>query len=323
MRYYINNDNNMEDISDDSESLPLNPKPNRSFCFNIKESIEQDQSTKFFLSSVFGAIQFLHVWASLILLYVRFKSGQGCYSNALIPAIVLVMELLITCMAALFIVANDIASRRVKGITLWQRQAIGRLIKNIFVLSLIQATLVMFYRNADSGVINLSAILLPLLVLNGISVIRFLIISSKHSIFWVLATILALVQQILLIGKIDYGLEMEWKQVLTPSVCLCYLLCFTSIYVIPELRSNYLDLGLGIVNMMGCILLSVGLSIAAFSKPSTGVYVVISISVVFNSVGTLNKIGNYFIDIITGHIDLDVLNAKHPTKSLSYIPHSV
>jgi hypothetical protein len=313
----------MEEDSDDSETQPLYPRSTRQSCFMCKRSLEDKPYTNYALKLFLGLVQLLHIWTSLALLYLKLEYFKGSYSLIITPLIVLTAELFLACIVMLFIIFNDLFYRRIRGITLWQRQAIGRLVRNIIILVLIEITLLSFYFNSDQNELKIQKSLLPVLILTVIVFFRYLLIVSEYSLLFLTVSSLLLSQQILLILKLEYQIDIIWKYTLIPTIALCYILVLLTIYLIWEQINDFFKVIIAFFSFAGSVLFSIGITVGILQEFNASLYIYIIISLVFISIGIIEKLGSFIIDITIGHIDIDILDLKHPIQTLSNAPHSV
>lgn len=313
----------MEDDSDYSETQPLYPRSSRQSCFVCRRCLEDRPLIKSALQFFLGTVQLLHFWAFLILLYLKIYYNQGSYSHCLIPLSTLIMELFLTCLVVIFIIFNDIFYRKIRGITLWQRQAIGRLIRNLFALFLIGFTCVALYHNLVHNDLELLKPLLPGIFLNAVIFLRFLLIVAEYSAFWLVTSLIVLVQQVLLIGKIDYNWDIDWEIVVLPAVVQSVWVVLMTGYMIYEKYGDYCQEILAILNFIGCVCISFASFYGVYVEIGLLFYLCLAVGFGLLSIGMIENLGSFLVDITIGHIDLDVLDLKHPVQSFSFAPHSV
>ena len=313
----------MEDDSDDSETQPLFPKSARQSCFACKRSLEDKPYTTMFLKLFLGLLLLSHIWVFLVILYLKIEHSKGSFSTSLLPMISLATELLLTCTVVLVVIFNDLFYRRIRGITLWQRQAIGRLIRNIIILTLIGITLVLLYFNSDQSPINLWKNCWTLLILSIIVFLRFLLIASDYSLFWLLTSGLVLLQEILIILKQDFSISIDWVFALLPTLIFWCVMTIMLAYLIWKNKQDLNDLLLSFINFLGSILCLSGVSFGIFKEINESFYFLTIVGLFLLTIGFLHTSGSFIIDITIGHIDIEVLDLKHPIQTLSNAPHSV
>ena len=313
----------MEEDSDESESHPLYPRSARQSCFMCKRKLEEKPGANLTLKLFLGLLQLLHLWSALVLVFRKIAFSKGEYFDALIPLSLLVIELTFICTIVLFLIFNDLFYRRIRGITLWQRQAICRLVRNIFALLLLGFSLLLMYFRRNNDSLNLLKVLFPILLLNLIVFWRFLLINSEFSIFWLASSALLLSQQVLLVLKVDYELDIMWEIVLIPSLSLSYIITAVNLYLIWTNRYDLFEFLLSIVSFTGCVAFSVALSLSILQDTNQNLYITASIGLFLASLAYIEAFGNFLMDIVIGHIDIDILDLKHPIQTLSNTPHSV
>lgn len=312
-----------EEDSEMSESQPLNARSTRQSCFMCKRRLEDKPSVNQALKLSFGLLQLFHYWTVLTLVYLKVANSKGNYSTLVIPLILLALELLFTCITVLFLIFNDLYYRRIYGITLWQRQAIGRLLRNILVLVLIGFSLFLLYLRADEEEIKMLRVLFPLLILNVIGFLRFLLISSDYSLFWVLSSALTLAQQVCLILKLDYSIDVPWVTILSPALMFTYIFSIFHLYLIWETHSDFLKSLVNLIAFSSSILISVVFTISLLTQLTNLFLVLCLVGIFILTLTYIEVFGGFIMDIAMGHIDIDILDIKHPIQSISNTPHSV
>ena len=179
------------------------------------------------------------------------------------------------------------------------------------------------YFNLESNTFHIIRILMPVLILNIIVFLRYLLISADYSFFWLILSALVLIQQILLIIKLDYATEILWKWILIPTILLICSIFFMSLYLIWEKFLEFSGVFFSITNTIGSLLCLVGFSYGVFIDITNTTYFLCVIGLLIHSLACIESFGSFVMDITIGHIDVDVLDLKYPIQTLSNAPHSV
>jgi hypothetical protein len=314
----------MEEELEDSEIQLLSQKAARVSCFYCKTCIENRPVARFLVEVSVGTFMVLHFWASFLMFLCRFYGVVKVkYSLAVLPLVFLVFEVLVTCFVVFCLIFHDLCSKKAKGITLWQRQAIGRLIRNLIFYSFVEWALIMLYLRVDKKDFRLFPCIFPLILLNITAIFRYLLIKSDYSFFWLCSSLSLLSQQILLIIKLDYSPKITWETVLLPSYIQSLLILTVSIYNLFIFRDDFQNLMLIVVTCSGfCLIIcGVGLQLALGLHSYSTVLTFSGLGL--GSLGAVHSLGSFMVEISVGHVDSDVSELKNPIQTILNSPHSV
>lgn len=311
----------MEEESESLESQGLIMNTSKQCCFGLKKRLDENPAQKVSLEVMLGIGLLTQLWVCLL---AGFSSGKSRKFAGLIGILImLLVEILVLCLFALFSIFSDLTSHRINGVSLWHRQAIVRLIRNIIILLLLESSLLMIYYKIDNKHVKLLNSLIPALFLSIVTLLRYLLIKAEYNLFWLSTTFLLLVQEILLICKVDYTISIQWKYLFSPVYIECLLIVIASAYLALENRSNALDCILSVFIFTGFCVILCGIGLFILLNLSHYSIILIITGLLLVSIGTVHIFGSFLLDITLGHIEVETSTAKTPIIYLPGISHSV
>ncbi|CAG9335387.1 unnamed protein product [Blepharisma stoltei] len=314
-----------------SESRPLINRTTRQSCFICKRSLDSKPYANMILYVLLGILILCHIWGSLILLYLKVANDIGEYFTLFLPVVLLCVEICIICITVFIIILSDFITRKVRGITLWQRQAIGRLIRDFVIFLQLGLTAWFFYAGFDDNSLKspLWHLLMPGIVLSVLASLRFVLIQSEDSLFWICFSFLTIAQQILCIWKIDYKAELSWIYCLIPTYLMCadFAWLSASYFLRFAKELDYSKMIIFLLGIIGSIFSGIGMFFISFYLEDmiefNSAIIWIGIGLGISSIPLIRPFGLFIIDIAVGHIEIEILQLKYPVRSIRNLPHSV
>lgn len=285
------------------------------------------------LQASLGLLFFAHIALSLLLctssvLDFPFKAWALVRSVALLPLLVLCLEIATLCVVLLVIIYSDFSKRRVRGVTVWQREAVGRILRNLVVSLLLGLSVWQLYTRLilKPGKVELKGGLLGTLggavCLCVLAIVKLTLIRTRQGLYWLGLSLAALAFQGLLICKVDYGATFSWSSVVIPLYSLPVLgalHCLQSLYhffTSVDKDQRYLSLV-----PVALQLLATFLSGAVFVHTQQALADVLAVKAVASylllvvpvaTAALCIPVGSALLDIIWGHVEMDFLHSKAP-----------
>lgn len=311
----------MEENSDEQESQSFIRQFPKQSCFEVKRKLEENPSNKLFIEILLGIFIITQLWIWFGIVYNCWDSKELARPIGFLAIILL--EIFVVCIFSLCSIFNDLYSHRINGITLWKRQAIGRLIRNLLIFLLIESTLIILYCKIDNKPLKLLGSAAPLLFLSVVVFLRYLLVKAEYNLFWLSSAFLFLLQEILLVLKIDYSIGVSWKDLLLPVYFECFLLVLSSAFVVYENRSEAFSCVLAIFTCSGFSTVLCGIGLYLLLNLDYYSFVLVCAGFAMVSVGVLHIIGSFFLDLAIGHVEIENFSVKHSISGLIAAPHSV
>lgn len=210
-------------------------------------------------------------------------------------------------------IMNDTMSMAV-----WQRAAIGRILRNsfisliLFIFFLLCATQI----ETDSQKIlipSISSMSSPIIFLLIISYVKLILIKSETSSYWISICTCFFAEIVILIIDVDFELDVPWVIIGLPLVLMCLVL------FVGSLITCSLDLIQGIsgccacLSFGGCVVVNVlaldGYIEYSFYYVGSGIAGFFFVFVFFSQ-----YVGNFFLDVVFGHIETDYFYYVNPPR---------
>lgn len=259
-----------------------------------------------------GVIVFVAPSLSLALLAVE---------NAQFLTPLLGLAALITCasLAMTFVVVCDLLGQRARSFPVWQREALGRLLRNFMMGLMVVISLLSVHLSLDGSLhLKTSALtaFLPCFATVTLSLLKVLAVHTEHSCYWGGFFSLVLMQGLLVVFKVDYSLEVSWAVTIGPIYVLCLSSCV--LFAMEEETLWRLGLKTGACLLCGA---SACLGAAASDMKETG-----SQELYWSSLGlaagsllclafsTCDVCGSYILDIFWGHVEIDLNYHQSPVQ---------
>jgi hypothetical protein len=313
------------------ESHPLMQhldKAARHTCYPCKLKLE---ATRFqpYIHSLLGLLVLAHVWLSGFLVYLKAQADFGSYEIALIPVLILPVELSIACVLVIVVIYKDFIRLKVRGITVWQRQALGRLLRNILVFSLCSIGVFMIIQGL-SQMDSLQTVLSPFLLLGFLGMAKFVMIETEDTWFWFSLT--AFVEAGMLVGiyMIDYGGIVKIQEILclamiATMILLIFCMELTRRFVVKWEVYNAVMSLCGFFASILVLLCEILLFINAkfLILHSQLLFTLSLLACILYTISLSRPLGILIKDILTGHIQEPILQDLTGSRFLLERPHSV
>jgi len=285
------------------------------------------------LQASLGLLFFAHIALSLLLcasavLDFPFKAWTLVRSVALLPLLVLWMETATLCVVLLVIIYSDFSKRRVRGVTVWQREAVGRILRNLVVSLLLGLSAWQLYTRLilKPGKVELKGGLFGTLggtvCLCVLAIVKLTLVRTREGIYWLGLSLTALAFQGLLICKVDYGATFAWSSVVFPLYkvpILGVMHCFQSLYhffTSVDKDQRYLSLLPVSLQLLAAFLVGAALVhtqqalAGTLAVKSVAAYLLLVLPVAIAALCI--PVGSALLDIIWGHVEMDFLHSKAP-----------
>ncbi|CAG9312367.1 unnamed protein product [Blepharisma stoltei] len=205
----------------DSKKQPLiKPRQNRntSPCIRWRHKIEQHPKLRFFLQIFIGLFAASHFLISFWILI--FMKDHRKYELSLVPLIFLAGEIAVLCSTMLGVVIYLLVKRK-NGMATWHRSVTGILLRNIFVSTLFEITLILsiFYIETTKKSIlihSVATISSPLIILCLVSALKVIFLETSHTWYWLILNVLGLSEIFIFIWREDYDYFIPWRISLAP-----------------------------------------------------------------------------------------------------------
>lgn len=283
----------------------------RSRIFFCRTRVDREPGLLYMLEVVSGTMLLVHPAVALFLLSL---SQEDLVGHALLPLTFLCFEVCALSLGILAAVGYDLAKRKSRGISVWQREALGRLLRNFFMSLLLGVSLLYAYLSWEPGY-HLSTSLLQLLVPAGVAAligsIKVLMVRTEQGWFWLWLCLCGLLQMAFFVLKHDVGATLPWSVVLAPLDLMALDALFLA-YVKTE-QSIWQKTGL----LFASVLL-LGTCVAAGLCADTGVVpgslvLAGAWACLATVAATLTRAcGAYVLDIFWGHVETDFFYYKYP-----------
>jgi hypothetical protein len=289
------------------------PATVRQRLFLCRKRIDKSPGLLAVIESVLGTVVFAHVLAATAML--EFDTSKGHLSDATLPIGVFCFEVTALSLVILVFVIKDVCVHPEESVSVWQREALGRLLRNIVVGSLLGVSLVWIYAQEE-----LSRAVVPALVAACLGATKVVLIRTERTWFWLGVSVLFFLQLLLLIVKTE--LQLSW-------LCAClplYLLSIDVVFLLFTLISEDIEhakssllfiLLLGFVKALASAMVLVTTLLCALHADGAGIAAdTMKISVLATFclcyVSAVRVSGAYILNIIWGHVDVDFLHQQYP-----------
>lgn len=291
------------------------PVTMRQRLFLCRKRMDKSPSLLATVEVALGTAVFAHVFAAAVLL----GGDVSQFSNALLPIGAFCLEVAALSLAALVLVIKDVCTRPEESISVWQREALGRLLRNIVLGCLLGLSFIWMYESAG---LALSEAVAPALVAASLGAAKVVLIRTERTWFWLGVSVLFILQLFLLVMKTDYSLQLSWLWVCFPIYVLSIDVLFLIFTLISEDISqakSYLFsiILIGTIKSLACVMVLVTTLLGAWNAETARIEtntVAISVMVTLSLcyVSGVRVSGAYLLNIIWGHVDVDFLHHRYP-----------
>ena len=322
---------------DDGERMPLVRKPpSRSFrqsCFAWRAFMDQRPLLLSALQASLGLLFFTHLGLTLLLvlsgtLDVPFHGWKLTRSLSVLPVLLLTLEVSTLCVALLVVIYSDFSKRRVRGVTVWQREAVGRILRNLVISLLFGVTAWLLYTRLTIGLdsVRLRGSLLGAFggteFLCLLSILKLALVRTRKGVYWLGVTLAALVFQGLLVCKVDYKATFPWYAVVFPLYGVLGVAAIHCVHSIYEFLSTAdkeyryaalvpIGLRLTAIFLMGASLIHIQQALSgSLEARAAAAYLLLASPMTIAALCV--PIGSCLLDIVWGHVEMDFLHSKTP-----------
>ena len=283
----------------------------RNRIFFCRTRVDQSPGLLWVLEAVCGAVFLAHPAVTLLFLTISHEELVG---HALMPLLLLCVEVCGLSLTILLAVVCDFVKRKARGISVWQREAIGRLLRNFFMSLLLGISLLCTYLSLEPG-FTLTSSLLEMVVPAGLAalfgVIKVLMVRTEQGWFWLWLFACSFVQLGLLVLKHDLGSELPWTLALIPLDLMgvdALFLAFTKQQ--QSVWQKGLMLMASVLFLLTCI--TTGLCADSGLVPVSVVLFLAWTCMATVLLALTRACGSYVLDIIWGHVETDFFYYKYP-----------
>lgn len=283
----------------------------RSRIFFCRTRVDRAPGLLWVLEVVSGAVLLAHPAAALLLLSL---SQEDLVGHALVPLTLLCSEVCVLSLVILSAVVCDLVKRKSRGISVWQREALGRLLRNFFMSLLLGISLSYTYLSWEPGS-HLSTSLLELLVPAGVAAligsIKVLMVRTEQGWFWLWLCLCGFLQMALLVLKHDIETTLPWSVVLLPLDLMALDALFLA-YAKAEQRM-WQKTGLLLASLLLLVTcVAAGLCADTGLVPVSLVLLSAWVSMITVLATLTRACGAYVLDIVWGHVETDFFYYKYP-----------
>ena len=287
--------------------------------FLCRKRIDKSPGLLAAIEIALGTVAFAHALIAMAML----RSEEGESREAVLPLGVFCFEVAFLSLAMLVLVIKDVCTRPEESLSVWQREALGRLLRNIVIWSLIGFSCLWLYGNAhEQDKLLLSGAVVPALVAAGLGMLKIVLIRTERTWFWLGLSLLFTLQMTLLLLKMDFDLPISWRFVCLPIYFIsldALLLTFTvSTEEITLFKASVvLTLLTCLVKLAACVMVLIttfywaGRGDGAESEDATVMLLEIATFILCYA-AAVRISGNYLLNIIWGHVEMDFLHQKYP-----------
>ncbi|CAG9322530.1 unnamed protein product [Blepharisma stoltei] len=304
------------------------PKSLRRKCFYYRILLGNSNRTILVFQTGLGLFVFLHPIISFAI--VTISEGYDKYELALLPLICVGAEV-VTFSSVMFVIVICDVIKQKQGFSVWHRSAVGRLIQNAVIgmlwLSSMILSIIYIETTEDQFFLHSFMIItMPITILLIMAIVKFIFIHIERLAFWLSASLLWLIQIVILIVKEDYKVYIPWYISLMPIILNFLLLGFCSLILFNS-RKKARDVWGEIATLLSCAgSVSAGLCIFALSCYLDGIIEEWKFFVFDGWVALLmlccaycRKIGSWVMDIAFGHVEVDYIHFEKPVKMQSLV----
>ena len=294
----------------DKKEFPVTVRQRLFLC---RKRIDKSPGLLAVIESVLGTVVFAHVLAATAMLGC--DPTQGHLSDATLPIGIFCFEVTALSLLILVFVIKDVCVHPEESVSVWQREALGRLLRNIVVGSLLGASLVWIYAEEE-----LSSAVVPALVAACLGAMKVVLIRTERTWFWLGVSVLFVLQLLLLSMKTE--LQLSWLCVCLPLYLLSIDIMFLLFTLISEdiehAKSSLLSiLLLGFVKALASAMVLVTTLLGALHADGARiaadtVRLCALVTLCLCYVSAMRASGAYILNIIWGHVDVDFLHRQYP-----------
>lgn len=283
----------------------------RNRIFFCRRRVDQAPGLLWVLEVVCGSVLLAHPAAALLCISL---SQEAPFGLALLPLAVLCLEVCLLSVVILTAVLCDLIKRKVRGVSVWQREAVGRLMRNFFMSLLLGLSLMYTCLNWESD-FHLSTSLLELLVPAGVATLvgflKVVVVRTEQGWFWIWLCVCGLLQMALLVLKHDAEPGLPWSAVLVPlDLMIVDAIFLVSIKSEQSVWQKSVMLLGSLLLLMTCV--GAGVSADTGLIPTVVVLVGAWACLAAMALTVTRACGAYVLDIIWGHVETDFFFYKYP-----------
>lgn len=292
----------------------------RQRLFFCRRRIDKSPGLLAAIEVVLGTICFAHILASIGLLWRDIDRAQ--LLEAVLPLGAFCFEVTLLSLIMLVLVIKDVCSRPEESLSVWQRESLGRLIRNIFLGSLLGISCLFTYESIQEPNLVLGSAVVPAVIAASIGAVKILLIKTERTWFWLGVAVLVTLQLLMLVLKTDYESSIPWYWVCFPVYILTIDALFLTFTVVSEdlssdKSSRFLVITQGILRSTACLLVLGTVCLGAMKVEEgksdyDAVSVLGAITYCVCYVAGVRTCGAYLLNIIWGHVEIDFLHQKYP-----------
>jgi hypothetical protein len=299
-----------------SKDAPISARQRLFLC---RKRIDKSPGLLAAIEIALGTVAFAHALIAIAMLW----SEEGQSRDAVLPLAVFCFEVALLSLAVLVLVIKDICTRPEESLSVWQREALGRLLRNIVIWSLIGVSCLWLYEKAEEqDKLLLSGAVVPALVAACLGMLKIVLIRTERTWFWLGLSLLFTLQMMLLLLKIDFNLHISWRFVCLPIYFIsldALVLTFTvSSEEITLFKASIVSTFLScLIKFAACVMVLIttfywaGRGDGAESEDATVMQLGIATFILCYA-SAVRISGNYLLNIVWGHVEIDFLHQKYP-----------
>lgn len=291
------------------------PMTMRQRLFLCRKRIDKSPSLLAAVEVALGTVVFAHVFIAAAMLGGEVRQ----ISKALLPIGAFCFEVAALSLAVLVFVIKDLCIQPEESISVWQREAFGRLLRNIVLGCLLGLSFMWMYGSEGPA---LSGAVAPALVACSLGAAKVVLIRTERTWFWLGVSVLVTLQLFLLVMKTDHSLQLSWLWVCCPIYVLSIDVLFLIFTLISEdisqAKSSLFSIILiGTIKSLACVMVLVTTSLCALHAETAGagastVATSAAVTLCLSYVSGVRLSGAYLLNIIWGHVDVDFLHQRYP-----------
>jgi len=298
----------------DSKAGPFTARQQLLLC---RQRIDKSPGLLATLEVCLGSVAFAHLLTSLAMLW------SSPLREAVLPLAVLCLEVTVLSLAVLVLVIRDVCARPEESLSVWQREALGRLLRNIVIWSLLGVSLLWGYEQAQGqDKLALTGAVVPALVAACLGGVKIVLVRTDRTWFWLGLSVLFGLQMLLLVLKVDFGVSISWLSTCFPiyiiSIDALFLTFTVSFEDLSQAKSPLLPTIIcGILKSAACLMVLITTLLCALQGDSAGpdqatLSLLEAATFCLCYVSAVRLSGNYLLNIVWGHAEMDFLQQKYP-----------
>lgn len=300
----------------DSKAGPSTSRQRLLFC---RQRIDKSSGLLATIEVSLGTVAFAHLLTALAMLW----SGRGPLLEAILPLAVLCWEIAMLSLTVLVLVIKDICVWPEESLSVWQREALGRLLRNIVIWSLLGLSLLLVYGNAQGqSELVLTGAVVPALVAACLGVLKTVLIRTERTWFWLGLSVLFALQMLLLMLKVDFEVSISWLFTCFPiyimSMDALFLTFTVALESVSKAKSSIACALLsGTLKSATCLMVLITTLLCALQgegagPDSTTLYHMEVVTFCLCYASAVRLSGGYLLSIVWGHVEIDFLHQRYP-----------